>query len=410
MKQLTMNGITLFFLLFSFTSNGKNDLIFLETESFQNRGGWVVDQQFMDEMGSPFLLAHGLGYPVEDAETNFEVDKTKEYFIWVRTRDWVGPWKKADVSAAKRASGYPGKFQVLIDGKRLKPTFGTEKAEWHWQKGGSVNLTKGKHKIILHDLTGFDGRCVAICITADKNFTPPHSLKELEKLRIKTGALSEIKDQGEFDLVVVGGGIAGICSAISGARFGLKVALIQNRPVLGGNNSSEIRVWLGGKVNFEPYPKIGNIVNELEQKNRGHYGLENKGENYEDDKKEALVRNEENITLYLNFHANNTKIKNNEIKAVFAQNIEIGERIKVSGKYFADCTGNGSIGALAGAKFQMTQKGHMGRCNLFNFIETDTPQPFPICPWALNLSEKPFPGRGDNKGVYGNKGLLAMGS
>lgn len=125
-------------------SFGQRDVIFLETESFQNKGGWVIDQQFMDEMGSPFLLAHGLGNPVADAETTFEIQLTKEYFIWVRTRDWVGPWKKAGVAEAKKATGFPGKFEVLIDGKKLEPTFGTEKAEWHWQAGGSIQLGKGK--------------------------------------------------------------------------------------------------------------------------------------------------------------------------------------------------------------------------------------------------------------------------
>lgn len=401
--------LLLVWICFAEQSFSNNPIIFLETEAFQNKGGWVIDQQFMDQMGSPFLMAHGLGNPVADAETTFEVQQSKEYYIWVRTRDWVSPWKKAGVAEAKKATGFPGKFEVLIDGKKLEPIFGTEKANWHWQVGGSILLEQGKHKIALHDLTGFDGRCDAICIS-EKNISPPESLKALEKLRVKTGVLSTIKDQGEFDLVVVGGGIAGICSAVSGARLGLKVALVQNRPVLGGNNSSEIRVWLGGKVNFEPYPKIGNIVNELEQEKKGHYGTENKGEYYEDDMKEALVKNEKNISLFLNFHANKTKTKKGTIKIVFAQNIETGERIKISGKYFADCTGHGSIGALAGAEFQMTEKGHMGRCNLFNFIETEQEQSFPACPWALDLSEKPFPGRGDNKGVYGNLGLKAMGT
>jgi len=398
------------FIIFSLKAYSQNHLIFLETEAFENKGGWVIDQQFMDEMGSPFLLAHGLGESVEDANTIFEIQKEGEYYIWARTRDWVGPWKKNGVEETKKATGYPGKFEVLIDNKKLSTVFGTQKAEWHWQPGGSINLKKGKHSLALHDLTGFDGRVDAICLSAKKNFTPPDDVKAIEKLRIKTGVLSEIKDEGKFDLVVVGGGIAGICAAVSGARLGLKVALVQNRPVLGGNNSSEVRVWLGGKVNFEPYPNIGNIVNELEQKNKGHYGLENKGEYYEDDMKEALVRSEKNISLYLNYHANKTEVKNNTIRAVYAQNIETGERIKISGKYFADCTGHGSIGAMAGAEFQMTEKGHMGRCNLFNFIETETEQPFPRCPWALNLSEKPFPGRGDNKGIYGNTGILAMGS
>ena len=55
------------------------------------------------------------------------------------------------------------------------------------------------------------------------------------------------KDGGKFDLVVVGGGMAGTCAALSAARLGLDVALVQDRPVLAGNNSSEVRVWLNGR-------------------------------------------------------------------------------------------------------------------------------------------------------------------
>lgn len=61
----------------------------------------------------------------------------------------------------------------------------------------------------------------------------------------------------------MGGGIAGCCAAISAARLGCKVALIQNRPVLGGNNSSEVRVGLSGKIAQKPYTNLGNLLDEL---------------------------------------------------------------------------------------------------------------------------------------------------
>ncbi|MGB2821388.1 MAG: NADH-dependent oxidoreductase, partial [Phycisphaerae bacterium] len=80
--------------------------VLVEAEGFEDLGGWVVDQQFMDEMGSPFVLAHGLGTPVGDASTTVKLPGTGKYTVWVRTRDWVAPWK---------APGAPGRFQVLID-------------------------------------------------------------------------------------------------------------------------------------------------------------------------------------------------------------------------------------------------------------------------------------------------------
>jgi flavin-dependent dehydrogenase len=72
--------------------------------------------------------------------------------------------------------------------------------------------------------------------------------------------------------VVVGGGIAGCSAALSAARHGLKVALVQDRPVLGGNGSSEVRVWPEGHTCFEPYPNIGSLVKELVPREVGRRG------------------------------------------------------------------------------------------------------------------------------------------
>ena len=70
---------------------GKTTTILIEAESFRDLGGWVIDQQFMDFMGSPFLLAHGMGIPVKDATTKVIFPDTGVYKVWVRTRDWAAP-------------------------------------------------------------------------------------------------------------------------------------------------------------------------------------------------------------------------------------------------------------------------------------------------------------------------------
>src|ERR1022692_194121 len=88
-------------------------VVLLEAEQFADLGGWVVDQQFMDQMGSPYLLAHGLGEPVRDAETTVQFPAAGKYRVWVRTRDWVAPWK---------APGAPGRFKLLVNGKPLSMT------------------------------------------------------------------------------------------------------------------------------------------------------------------------------------------------------------------------------------------------------------------------------------------------
>jgi len=361
------------------------ETVLVEAERFDDLGGWVADSQFMDQMGSPFLLAHGLGVPVRDATMKVELPEAGTYRVWVRTRDWVGTWK---------AHGAPGKFQVLIDDKPLDTEFGAHDAEWHWQNGGSIEIAKRTVTIALHDLTGFEGRCDAIVLTTDADFTPPNEEPAMSKFRRKLLELPDgPSEAGEFDLVVVGGGIAGTCASLSAARLGLTVALIQDRPVLAGNNSSEVRVWLQGARNKEPYPRVGDVVRELEQKRHAHYGPANTADLYEDGNKLAVVRAEAGISLFLCHRANAVETDDGRLRAVIAQHTTTGERRRLVGRWFVDSTGDGCIGYLAGADHELTDKGHMGRCNLWNVIDTGKPVPFPHCPWALDLTDKPFPGR-----------------
>ena len=134
--------------------------LLVEAESFADQGGWKLDTQFIQQMGSPYLLAHGLGKPVADATTEIDVAETGTYRVWVRTIDWVARWK---------AKPSPGKFQLSVNGKPLSETFGTQGADWTWHDGGTVQLSKGKTKLSLKDLTGFDGRCDCIFFTTDQD-------------------------------------------------------------------------------------------------------------------------------------------------------------------------------------------------------------------------------------------------
>ena len=67
--------------------------IVIASPRFEQSGGWVLDTQFVPNMGMPYLLAHGLGQPVADAETGFEVSVSGEYRMYVYTFNWVAPWK-----------------------------------------------------------------------------------------------------------------------------------------------------------------------------------------------------------------------------------------------------------------------------------------------------------------------------
>ena len=382
----------LFYVCSNYQTNAQGQhTVLVETESFSDYGGWVRDCQFMDAMGSPYLLAHGLGSPVKDAVTTVVFPAVGRYRIFVRTMDWVGRWK---------ATGAPGRFQVFIDqditpGKNL---WGTESAEWTWQNGGEVEIKSLRTTIRLHDLTGFEGRCDALLFTTDSNLTPPNRDPEMASFRRKLLGFSEKpEDTLTVDLAVAGGGMAGTCAAISAARLGLKVALIQDRPVLGGNNSSEVRVWLQGARNKEPWPRVGDVVGELEPSRRAHYGPSNTAELYEDQKKLDVVRAESNIRLILDHRVNGIEMQGQRIKAIIAQDTISGRRIRINSQWYADCTGDGALGFLAGADFDMTPQGHMGPCNLWNVIEIPENSEFPRCPWALDLAGKPFPGRDPQK-------------
>jgi hypothetical protein len=359
--------------------------VLIEAESFDNPGGWVVDQQFMGQMGSPMLLAHGMGVPVQDAVTNVAIP-AGQYRVWVRTRNWVPTSNGADA---------PGRFQVLIDGAPLQPVFGAEGADWHWQDGGQVEIKKDKIELAIRDLTGFDGRCDAIAFLSDLSARPPEG-DALAALRRS----EKPQDAGQFDLVVVGGGMAGTCTAISAARLGLKVALVHDRPVLGGNNSSEVRVHLNGRINLPPYPRIGDVVSELDPANQGNAQA---AAFYNDQKKLRVVKNEPNLRLFLNMHAYAVEKQGDRIAAVVAKDIRTSKDLRFVAPLFADCTGDGTVGFLAGAEFRMGREGWqetgetlappepdkmtMGASTQWYTVETLKPAPFPECPWALPFTE-----------------------
>src|SRR5690606_7507038 len=121
------------------------------------------------------------------------------------------------------------------------------------------------------DLTGFNGRCDAVYFTTEGDKMPPSDVKELSRFRkVKLNIPESPAETESFDFVVVGGGIAGMCAAATASRSGCKVALINDRPVLGGNNSSEIRVHLGGSIELGPNKGLGRIIREFGHSKSGN--------------------------------------------------------------------------------------------------------------------------------------------
>ncbi|CAN5707034.1 FAD-dependent oxidoreductase [soil metagenome] len=356
---------------------------FIEAESFENAGGWVLDTQFIQTMGSPYLMAHGLGKPVKDAETTIKLPAAGKYRLWVRTKNWVGQWD---------AKGAPGRFQVTINGQTVEKDFGTVGKDWLWEDGGVLTITADAAKVGLHDLTGFNGRVDALLLTDDLKFTPPAEAKELAKFRhASLGLPNEAPESKEYDLVVVGGGYSGMGAALSAARQGLSVALIQDRPVLGGNGSSEVQVWAMGGTRRGLYPHLGEIIDEFADHASNSPGLP---EEYGDALKEKVVRAEKTLDLFLNNHVWKVEMregKERRIKTAIALNVKTGEEKKFRGKYFVDGTGHGTLGALANASFTMLEKGHLGMSNMWVVAKNDQPQVWADTPWALELTMDDFP-------------------
>ena len=284
-------------------------------------GGWKTDMQFMDVMGSPYLLAHGLGFPVPDAVATVRVPSSGKWRVWVRTRKWVEG---------------AGSFSVLVNGTALSHVFGRGDAAWSWENGGEIELVAGEAEIRLRDLDGFDGRCAGI-VLASAGERPEGALNVL-------GRKPEVSRS--FDFVVVGGGLPGCCAAVAAARRGLKVALVQDRPVPGGNASGEVRVWSTGEIR---YP----LVNEVRSK-----FMNTEYENvFSDSDRLATLEREPNLSLFFFHRAFGVEKQGARIAAVKALDVMKNRVVEFRAPNFCDATGDGWVGFWAGAEWRYGREG-----------------------------------------------------
>ena len=372
-----------------FCSNSLSQEILLEAESFENKGGWVVDPQFVEQMGSPYLMAHGMGEPVKNASTSFHILQKGKYHVWARTKNWApGNWKA------------PGRFLIVINQKSLKNMLGLS-GGWFWEYAGAVNITSKSNLVELNDLTGFNGRCDAILFSRSKQ-PPPSSGKELDVWRKNILKQNEGPETVKnFDLVIVGGGIAGCACSIAAAEQGLTVALIHDRPVLGGNASSEIRVHTLGIY--------GHFERILKMLDTEHYPNGSPDAKKDEEKRLRNVERYENIYLFLNWRAYDANNLKNIITSVDARHTSTGERIRFKAPLFVDCTGDGWIGYWAGAEYMYGRestdkygesweehgelwspdKGDnavMGSSVLWRTFESDKQYVFAEVPWAVEVA------------------------
>lgn len=226
----------------------------------------------------------------------------------------------------------------------------------------------------------------------------------------------------ETDLCVVGGGIAGLCTALAAARHGIQVFLIQDRPVLGGNASSEIRMWIcgsKGKDNRET-----GIVEELMLENF----YQNPGLSFSlwDGVLYGTAKMQKNLTLLLNSSVLDATCENDQIRSVTAWQSNAETFHTVTAKYFADCSGDSILAPLSGAEYRYGREAKkefdetippdeadgktMGMSCIFQIRETDHKVDFIPPSWAYTYeTDEDMLRRGHSLGSLSNFWWIEVG-
>lgn len=199
-------------------------------------------------------------------------------------------------------------------------------------------------------------------------------------------------------LCVIGGGLAGLCAAVAAARHGVNVVLMQDRPVLGGNCSSEIRMWVAGALGKNN--RETGILEEIMMENQ----YRNPGKNYYiwDGILYGKVREEKNITLLLNCSCLDAQMHRGVIRSVTGWQTTMQTYHRVFAELFADCSGDSILAPLTGAPYregrearsefgesiepEVADRDTMGLSCMLQAEETDEVHPFIAPSWAEKLS------------------------
>ena len=313
-----------------------------------NKGGFIADTQFVREMGQGYLLANGVGAPVEPASTRFTVTKGGKYRVYIRTKNWNTEYT-------------PDGIVVSLDGVRSPHICAQmHKIGWYWEIAGDFDLTAGEHVIEVADTKGWFGRFAAVLITNDYDFTPSPELQKLKVLRSHfLGLKPETEFLGHFDFVVVGGGVAGVVVAVAAARYGLSVALINDRPLLGGNASDEAHISLDGAAHKGDHETgiIYEIKTIKECENLTWSAAFAK-----------VIDGEKNISLFENMLVDGATTSDSVIDAVHIVNTYDLKKYTLSAGYFCDATGDAWLGYYADALY------HVGREAKHQYNENFAPE------------------------------------
>jgi hypothetical protein len=213
---------------------------------------------------------------------------------------------------------------------------------------------------------------------------------------------------GTYDLIVVGGGISGTSAAISAARSGVKVALVHERSMLGGNSSSEVKLYPENNAGYHPWIKEGGLNEEfhVEERVRNHqtYVEGTMNAHWDLTLYEWAIR-ESRLKLYLNTHMYRVLMKDAaHIRAVHCIQLGTEKEFELSAPLFVDATGDGVLGFRAGADFRWGREARkeygeslapamaddkvMGNTLFFRAVNTGRPVPFKRPEWAATFERE----------------------
>ena len=229
----------------------------------------------------------------------------------------------------------------------------------------------------------------------------------------------------KYDVIIVGGGMSGVCAAIASARYGAKTALIQNRPVLGGNASSEIRMHICGADchGSRPDARETGILEELLLENRKRNP--NHSFSIFDTVLWEKTRFQDGLDLYLNTHMNEVIVENNTIKKISAVQLTTEKDFELEAQIFMDATGDGTLADLAGAEYMKGHEGRdvfgeqyaqdksdsytMGNSLLFKAADRGKPVPFEKPYWANTYTEADLSSYRDHREITAGYWWIELG-
>lgn len=214
-----------------------------------------------------------------------------------------------------------------------------------------------------------------------------------------------------YDLVVVGGGLAGFCAAIAAARLGAKTCIVQNRPVFGGNSSSEIRVTPHGAAAFHAYARETGIISELliEERAQNHEEIFENGwtNSVWDMTLYDMAQLTDNLTIHINSDVGDVIVNDNrQLKAVVARQLNAEKELTLEASVFIDASGDGIVAALAGCEYRIGSEGKdefnephaptvaskdvMGSSIHFKTKNIGRPSSFKAPDWAMHYEDASF--------------------